>query len=157
MKNYQKIKNCSDFDKLLKIKYIFNLLNNNFLNQNLKTMVTLFFILYLAFIVFIVASIWKTFVKAGHPGWAAIVPFYNLYIMTLIAKKPGWWIVLFFIPLVNVVIMILLSIEIAKNFGKGSGFGIGLALLGFIFWPILGFGDAVYEGTEISETDHLIS
>jgi hypothetical protein len=120
-------------------------------------MAFLFLILYLAFIVFIVASIWKTFEKAGHPGWAAIVPFYNFYIMTLIAKKPTWWIVLLFIPLVNLVALILLNIEIAKNFGKGTGFGIGLALLGFIFWPILGFGDAVYEGAEMEETDHLIS
>ena len=117
----------------------------------------LFLILYLAFIVFIVASIWKTFEKAGQPGWAAIVPIYNFYIMTVIAKKPSWWIVFFFIPFVNLEYMILLSIEIAKNFGKGSGFGIGLALLGFIFWPILGFGDAVYEGAEMEETDHLIS
>ena len=120
-------------------------------------MISLFVILYLAFIVFIVAIIWKTFEKAGHPGWSAIIPVYNFYIMTLIAKKPSWWIALLFIPIVNVVIMVLLSIDIAKSFGKDTGFGIGLALLGFIFWPILGFGDAVYQGAEISETDHLIS
>jgi hypothetical protein len=120
-------------------------------------MISLFLILYLAFVVFIIASIWKTFEKADHPGWAAIVPFYNFYIMTLIAKKPSWWIALLLIPIVNVVALILLNIEIAKNFGKDTGFGVGLALLGFIFWPILGFGDAVYEGAEMNETDHLIS
>lgn len=105
-------------------------------------------ILYLAFIVVIIAGIWKTFEKAGQPGWAAIVPFYNIYVMTQIAKKPGWWLLLFLIPIVSIVIAFILMIEIAKNFGKGAGFGVGLALLGFVFFPILGFGDAVYEGAE---------
>jgi len=102
-------------------------------------------IFYLAFIVFIIASIWKVFVKAGHPGWAAIVPIYNIYILLKIAGKPGWWLLLFFIPLVSIVIAILVSIEIAKAFGKSAGFGVGLALLGFVFYPILGFGDAEYQ------------
>jgi hypothetical protein len=68
--------------------------------------------------------------------------------MLQIARKPLWWIILFFIPIVNLVIAILVMLEIAKNFGKGPGFGIGLALLGFIFWPILGFGDARYAGAQ---------
>jgi Family of unknown function (DUF5684) len=102
-------------------------------------------LLYLALIVLIIAGFWKVFVKAGHPGWAAIVPIYNVYILLKIAGKPGWWLLLFFIPVVSLVIAILVSIEVAKAFGKGAGFGVGLALLGFVFYPILGFGDAKYQ------------
>jgi hypothetical protein len=103
------------------------------------------FLLYLGIVVLVIAGVWKVFTKAGQPGWAAIIPIYNLYILTKIAGKPGWWLLLFFIPLVNFVIAILLAIDVAKAFGKGTGFGIGLALLGIIFYPILGFGDAQYQ------------
>jgi hypothetical protein len=102
-------------------------------------------LLYLALIVLVIAGFWKVFVKAGHPGWAAIVPIYNIYILLKIAGKPGWWLLLFFIPVVSLVVMILVSLEVAKAFGKGGGFGVGLALLGFVFYPILGFGDAKYQ------------
>ena len=86
------------------------------------------------------------FEKAGKPGWGAIVPIYNIVILLEIAGKPIWWFILFFIPFVNFIVVILISIEVAKNFGKGTGFGLGLAFLGFIFYPILGFGDAKYQG-----------
>lgn len=102
------------------------------------------FLIYVAIIGVIIAGIWKTFTKAGQPGWAAIIPIYNIYIMLKIANKPGWWLLLFFVPVVNFVIAIIVALEIAKAFGKGTGFGVGLALLGFIFYPILGFGDATY-------------
>jgi hypothetical protein len=102
-------------------------------------------LIYLGLIVLVIASIWKVFAKAGQPGWAAIVPFYNAYILLKIAGKPGWWLILYLIPIVGLVIAIIVSIEIAKAFGKGTGFGIGLAFLGFIFYPILGFGDAQYQ------------
>ena len=103
------------------------------------------YVIYAALIIFVFAGWWKAFEKAGQPGWAAIVPIYNVYILTKIAKKPGIWVLFLFIPIVNLVIMILLSIEVARQFGKGTGFGVGLALLGFVFWPILGFGDAKYQ------------
>lgn len=106
----------------------------------------IFMVVYLAFIILIVAGLWKTFTKAGQPGWAAIVPIYNLYILCKIAGRPGWWLLLIFIPLVGLIFGIILSIDVAKSFGKGVGFGIGLALLGFIFIPILGFGEAQYQG-----------
>lgn len=93
-----------------------------------------------------IAGIWKAFAKAGKPGWAAIIPIYNLIVMLEVAGKPIWWIILMLIPCVNIVIFIILAIAIAERFGKGAGFGIGLAFLGFIFWPILGFGDARYLG-----------
>jgi hypothetical protein len=93
-----------------------------------------------------IAGMWKTFEKAGQPGWAAIIPIYNIYIMTKIGGKPGWWTVLCLIPIVNYVFFIWLTNMISKSFGKDEGFTVGLVLLGFIFWPVLGFGDAKYQG-----------
>lgn len=103
-------------------------------------------IFYLAIIVLIIAGMWKTFEKAGQPGWACLVPFYNLYIMVLIANRPILFFILCLVPFINFFVLILISIDIAKKFGKGTGFGIGLALLGFIFYPMLGFSDATYDG-----------
>lgn len=105
----------------------------------------LFLVFVLAIAVFVIAAWWKVFVKAGHPGWAAIVPIYNVIILLKIAGRPLWWIILMFVPLVNLVITIIVSIDVAKHFGKGVGFGIGLAFLGFIFFPILAWGDAQYH------------
>ena len=84
--------------------------------------------------------------KAGQPGWACIVPIYNIYILLRIAGRPGWWLILYLIPLVSIVVAVIVAIDIAKAFGKGTGFGLGLAFLGFIFFPILAFGDAKYGG-----------
>jgi len=100
----------------------------------------------LAILIVVLAGIWKVFTKAGQPGWAALIPIYNVYILTKIVGKPAWWLFLLFIPVVNIVISIILAIELAKAFGKGAGFGVGLAFLGIIFYPILGFGDATYQG-----------
>jgi Family of unknown function (DUF5684) len=105
---------------------------------------TVLFIFYFAFIIFVVAGIWKTFEKAGQPGWACIVPIYNYYIMGKISGVKNWWLI--FIPIVNIYILFVIMIAIAKSFGKETGFGVGLVLLGFIFFPILGFGNATYLG-----------
>jgi hypothetical protein len=105
----------------------------------------IFLLIWLAIVVVVIAGMWKVFTKAGQPGWGVLIPIYNCYLLTQIAGRPGWWVILMLIPIVNFVIAILLSLDIAKKFGKGAGFGIGLLLLGFIFYPILGFGDASYE------------
>ena len=86
-------------------------------------------IIYLAIVVIVIAGMWKTFEKAGQPGWGCIIPIYNIYLMTKIAAKPAWWVIMFFIPLVNIVFAIMLYNEIAKKFGQGIGFTIGLILL----------------------------
>ncbi len=99
-----------------------------------------------AFIILMIVSVWKVFVKAGEPGWASIVPIYNAIVYLKIAGKPLWWIILLIIPFVNFIILILVALGLAKNFGKSGGFGIGLLLLGFIFLPILAFGDAKFVG-----------
>ena len=98
----------------------------------------------------LVIAMWKVFTKAGQPGWASIIPIYNLYIWCKIVGRPGWWIILLLIPFVNIIVGIILCIDMAKSFGKGVGFGIGLTLLGIIFWPILGFGSAQYQGPSAS-------
>ncbi len=89
-------------------------------------------------------GMWKVFTKAGRPGWGCIVPFYNLYLLLQIAGRPGWWMILFFIPVVNIIMALIVSLDIAKSFGKSGGFGVGLFFLPFIFYLILGFGDAQY-------------
>ena len=94
----------------------------------------------------LIASMWKIFSKAGQPGWAAIVPIYNYYIMLKVVGRPGWWIILLFVPLVNVVIALMVTYDLAKAFGKGMGYFLGLLFLGFIFYPMLGFGSARYQG-----------
>jgi uncharacterized membrane protein YhaH (DUF805 family) len=104
-----------------------------------------FWIICLAVAVFYLATMWKVFEKAGKPGWASIIPIYNTIVILQIAGRPVWWILLFLIPIVNIVIAIMVPIDIARAFGKGVGFGWGLALLGFICFPILAWGDAQYQ------------
>lgn len=94
----------------------------------------------------VVVALWKIFTKAGRAGWASLIPIYNAYVLLKVAGKPGWWLILFFIPLVNLIIIILVGLGLAQNFGKGGGFGIGIALLGFIFLPILAFDGSRYQG-----------
>ena len=106
----------------------------------------LFWIFYSAFTILMIAAWWKIFTKAGQPGWACIIPIYNLYVWCKIVGRPWWWILLMLIPFVNFIILIILIIDLAKSFGKGVGFGIGLFLLPIIFFPILGFGSAQYQG-----------
>ncbi len=105
-------------------------------------------IVYLGILIVALVGMWKVFEKAGKPGWGAIVPIYNLVLLLEIVGKPIWWLLLVLIPCVNVVILLIIFLELAKCFGKGAGFGIGLWLLGFIFFPILGFGDAKYRGPQ---------
>lgn len=99
----------------------------------------------LAFLVLMVAAGWKIFEKAGKPGWAALVPIYNLIVMLDIAGKPTWWFVLFLIPGVSAIAAILVMLAVAQRFGKSSAFGLGLAFLGPIFAPMLAFSDAKYS------------
>lgn len=101
---------------------------------------------WLAFVVLYIVGGWKTFEKAGQPGWAVLIPFYNFYIMLKIVGRPGWWLVLYFVPFVNFVIIIIVLVDLAKSFGKGIGFALGLIIFFPVFLMILGFGDARYVG-----------
>ncbi len=110
-------------------------------------------VIYLAIIVLMIASMWTIFSKAGKPGWASIVPIYNLIVLLEIVGKPWWWLLLMFIPIVNIVILIIVFHNLSLSFGKGGGFTVGLILLGFIFLPILAFGDAEYVGPGEQQTN----
>src|SRR6478672_1844718 len=92
----------------------------------------------------LVVAMWKVFTKAGQPGWAAIIPIYNLFIWCKIVGIPAWLVLLWLICFP--IFYIILCIDLAKSFGKGVGFAVGLILLSIIFFPILGFGSATYQG-----------
>jgi hypothetical protein len=100
----------------------------------------------LAIVVLVIVGMWKLFEKARKPGWASIIPIYNTYVLMEIVGRPWWWLILLFIPCVNFVVAIIVCLDLAKCFGKDALYGIGLLLLGFIFFPLLGFSDAQYRG-----------
>jgi hypothetical protein len=106
-------------------------------------------LVYLAIIVVEVAGIWRVFSKAGQPGWAAIIPIYNVIVLLRITNRPIWWLILYFIPVVNIIAGIVVIVDLAHAFGKSTGFAVGMILLSFIFFPVLGFGGAQYQGTTI--------
>ena len=103
--------------------------------------------LYIGLIVLMIASLWVLFTKAGQPGWAAIIPIYNTYVLICeVGKMEIVWFILSFVPCVNFVALFMASMKVAEKFGKDSAYGIGLFFLPFIFYPILAFGSAEYEG-----------
>lgn len=104
----------------------------------------------IALTIVIFAGFWKTFEKAGEPGWAAIIPIYNLYVLVKISGNAWWWLVLFFVPVINFFATLKICIDLAGKFNKGILFGLGLTFLSFIFYPLLGFGDYQYQGTTSS-------
>ncbi len=111
-----------------------------------SSVMIVYYIIVLAIAVVMLVGMWKMFQKAGKPGWAAIIPFYNTYCLCEMAMGNGLFFLLMFVPCVNVVFQVILSLKLAKAFGQGTGFGIGLFLLSPIFYMILGFGDAQYIG-----------
>ena len=100
--------------------------------------------MFLIFVVPTIAGMWKVFEKAGQPGWAALIPFYNAFVLTQVARKEILWFILTLVPCINIVALIVICIDVAKNFGKDPIYGVGMAFLPFIFFPILGFSDARY-------------
>jgi hypothetical protein len=103
-------------------------------------------LLQLAVAAVVLAGLWKIYAKAGKPGWAALVPIYNLVVLLDMLRRPWWWILLLLVPLVNVVVLIVLANDLAKAFRKGLGYTLGLVFLGFIFIPLLGFGSDPFVG-----------
>ncbi len=112
-------------------------------------MAIIMFLIYVAIIIVFIASMWKIFVKAGKPGWAAIIPIYNLVVLLEVVGRPMWWILIYLIcaPIAGIVV----SLDLAKSFGKDIGFGIGLIILPIIFLPMLGFGSATYVGPSAAQ------
>jgi hypothetical protein len=105
-------------------------------------------LIYIAITIFCIIIMWKVLVKAGQPGWGCLIPFYNIFLWLKVAGRPGWWLILFFIPVANIVIGIIMTIDIAKNFGKSTGFGVGLIFLSPIFMAMLAFDSSEYKAVE---------
>lgn len=105
----------------------------------------------LAVLVIVVASLWKIFTKAGKPGWAAIVPFYNMIVLLQIVGRPVWWFVLLLVPFVNIIFAIIITHDTSKSFGRGVGTTLLLIFLPFIGYPMLAFGDAKYVDPSAGE------
>ncbi len=107
-----------------------------------------YFVFVLVIAVVMLISMWKIYSKAGQPGWAVLVPIYNMIVLLNIVRKPVWWILLMLIPFVSFIIVILIYLELAKVYGKSTGFGLGIIFLPIIFLPMLAFGDAQYVKIE---------
>jgi hypothetical protein len=101
-------------------------------------------LIWLVLAVFIAAAMWRVFEKAEQPGWAALVPIYNLVVLCQIAGRPGWWVILWLIPVVNVVVAAIVAYGVARSFGYGLGMTLLLVFLPFVGYPLLGFGDCTY-------------
>lgn len=106
----------------------------------------LYSIIGLALTVLLLVSLWKIFVKAGKPGWGAIVPFYNFYCLFDISFGNGWLFLLIFVPCVNVIMQIIAYVKLTQAFGKSGGFAVGVIFLPWIFLPILAFDGSQYYG-----------
>jgi hypothetical protein len=98
----------------------------------------------LFFIGLYLAGLWMIFEKAGQKGWKAIIPIYNWWVLLEIVGRPQWWIILFFIPVIQFIVWIVVYLDLAKSFDKSVWWGIGLVILTWLFVVILGFGDAQY-------------
>ena len=116
----------------------------------LMPFIFVFMLVGLALAALMVVSWWKIFQKAGRPGWAAIVPIYNLVVMFQIVGMSPWLILLALIPVAGslalFIVMIFVNIKIAKAFGQSEGFAVGLILLPIVFVPILAFGKSKFTG-----------
>jgi len=102
--------------------------------------------LYIAAIVAFVAGLWMVFTKAGEDGWKAIIPIWNVLILLKIVGREWWWIILMLIPIVGFIVWIIVALDLAKSYGRGTGFGIGLIIFPYIWTIILRFGSDTYRG-----------
>jgi hypothetical protein len=102
----------------------------------------------LLLVLILIAAFWKVFVKAGQAGWKSLIPIYNLFILLQIAGCPSWWLLMFFLPVVNIYFLVVMHIRLAEKFDKPPLFGFALCFLGFIFFPLLAFGPATYNREE---------
>lgn len=125
--------------------------------QDNATFGIVFMIIILAILALMAVSFWKIFEKAGKPGWAAIIPIYNLVVLCEIVKKPAWWAILMLIPYIGMIWSIWATNLLVKKFGKDEGFTVGCVLLPFVFYPILAFGDAKFQdGPNITDGHNVL-
>lgn len=106
-----------------------------------------YWIVWLIVAVLLIVAYWKIFVKAGEAGWKSLIPFYNTYLLCRIAGRNGWWFLGFLVPFVNIIIALIISIDLAKHFGKSTVFGVvGLWIFSVVGFLILGFDKSTYVG-----------
>jgi len=123
------------------------LLQFNTTNTGLDTgLLTGFLWAYSILAIIMLIAEWRFYEKADKPGWAAIIPIYNLIVLLEIIGKPWWWLLMFLIPGVNFIFVIWMLNLLSKSYGYGVGFTLGLIFLNPIFILILGFGKAEYKG-----------
>ncbi len=111
-----------------------------------SSMGVIYLLIFLALGAFQIATMWVVYTKAGEAGWASLIPIYNILVLIRIAGHPWWYLLLLMIPIVALVPLILVPIGVARRFGKGVAFGLGLLFLPFIFYAVLAFSDAQYTG-----------
>lgn len=131
----------------------FSSLCMDFLNSIWLSIEAITFIVSLCITTFIFFSIvfWKILEKTGNEWWKILIPFYNLYVVVKLCWRPGWWYLFFFIPFVNIIITIILTLDLAKRFWKNTMFWFGLLFVGIIFYPLLAFDESVYLPPEKKE------
>lgn len=112
----------------------------------LVAFMTAYFLVILVIGIIMIVALWKIFTKAGRPGWGALIPLYNTYLLIETSGKPGWWLVLLFVPIVNIVVLIMVMLALAEAFGKSTVFAIfGLIIFNPIGMLMLAFGSADYK------------
>ena len=109
-------------------------------------MSSVIWIIYVLVWLIVILAFWRIFTKAGEAGWKSIIPIWNTLVLLRIVGRPWWWIILLFIPIVNIVVWIIVALNLSKSYGRGTGFGVGLIILPFIFGLILGYGSDAYRG-----------
>ena len=112
----------------------------------MTTAIYVYLFIVIALGLLVIVAEWRIYEKAGKPGWACIVPIYNILVLLEIVGKPWWWLFLLMIPFLNIIISIWMVNLLSKSFGKDVGFTVGLILLSVVFYPILGFGASKYIG-----------
>jgi uncharacterized membrane protein YhaH (DUF805 family) len=134
------------------IAYTYTTTNSTNLDGGAMAMFTgIWLFVWLALTIIAITAIWKVFSKAGQPGWKSLVPIYNGFIILKIVGRPGWWLLLYLVPFINIIVAIVVAIDLAKSFGKGELFGVvGLWFFNIIGLLILGFGSAEYKGPSVA-------
>lgn len=118
-----------------------------------SSIIVLVVVVLAVFIFLMIASMWTIFTKAGQPGWAAIIPIYNIIVFMEIIGKPWWWLILWIIPYLGIIWTIWGWNLMVKSFGKSEGYTLACLLLPFIFIPMLAFGDSKYIGPAGQQTN----
>ncbi len=118
-------------------------------NQAIQTMSTMVSAVGGIFAIIAIVAAWKLYLKAGQPGWAAIIPIYNIIVFLKIVNRPWWWLLLMLIPIVNIVILFIVIFDLGKSFGKGGAWSFFLLIvLSIIGYLILAFGKSQYKKIE---------